>query len=362
MFMLNLTLAVIWEEFENERERQEEDEAGLIFDELKILERKGIVVEDQEKAEAAARKERREVAARAELTGDPVPNPWTKTPCIVKGWYALSINPWFGHFITLHIVVNTVTMALESHNWTLYRNTFNWDKPDVYLQIQEMVRHSQPLALTSALTALNYYFAAVFLLEAIIKLIGLSPREYFRDGFNCFDFIIVIFSIIEFIFAMLEVQGVAGLSVLRSFRLLRVFKLAKAWKTLQELIATILAALSDVIVAGCLLLLIMFIFSLLGMEAFGGNWNAETFGDPDEVPRANFDNFYNAFMTVFQVLTGENWNDLLWASYKTTGFLGWFYFIALTFLGNYMIFNLFLAILLAKFEEEVTRQSSMSKT
>ena len=56
-------------------------------------------------------------------------------------------------------------------------------------------------------------------------------------------------------------------------------------------------------------------------------------------------------MAVFQVLTGENWNDLLWAAYKTTGFLGWFYFIALTFVGNYMIFNLFLAILLSKFEE-----------
>jgi hypothetical protein len=352
MFMLNLTLAVIWEEFENERERQEEDEAGLIFDELKILERKGITVEDQETAELNIRKERRAAALRAELTGDPVPDPWTKTPCIVKGWYALSINMWFGHFITLHIVVNTVTMALESHDWKLFRETFNWDKPDVYDQLQVNGEAlSEPQALTTALGVLNYYFAAIFLCEAIIKLIGLSPREYFRDGFNCFDFTIVIFSIIEFIFAMLDVKGVAGLSVLRSFRLLRVFKLAKAWKTLQELIATILAALSDVIVAGCLLLLIMFIFSLLGMEAFGGNWNAETFGDPDEVPRANFDNFYNAFMTVFQVLTGENWNDLLWASYKTTGFLGWFYFIALTFLGNYMIFNLFLAILLAKFEE-----------
>ena len=133
MFMLNLTLAVIWEEFENEHERMKET-AMLISEELKILQRQGYTVQDQTDGEAMARKAHREAAARAELTGDPVPDPWTKTQCIVRGWYALSIHPWFGHFITLHIIVNTVMMALETHNWRLFRETFNWEKPDVYMQ------------------------------------------------------------------------------------------------------------------------------------------------------------------------------------------------------------------------------------
>ena len=356
MFMLNLTLAVIWEEFENEHARQEEDEVELILAELKILQRKGYTVESREEGEAAFRRERREAEVQAQLTGDPVPEPWTKKPCIVDGWYALSIHPWFGYFITIHIIVNTVTMALESHDWQLFRKTFNWAKSDVYMQHRLAGEAlSQPQNLTLALQVLNYYFSSIFFIEAIIKLIGLSPSNYFKDGFNCFDFSIVLFSITEILLEALNMNSITGLSVLRSFRLLRVLKLAKAWKTLQDLIRTILAAISDVFVAGCLLLVIMVIFTFLGMEIFGGNWNADTFGSADEVPRANFDDFFNAFMAVFQVLTGENWNDLLWAGYKTTGTLGWAYFIALTFVGNYMIFNLFLAILLSKFDENEAR-------
>ena len=126
---------------------------------------------------------------------------------------------------------------------------------------------AEPPSMTTALNTMNNYFAMIFLLEAIIKLIGLSPRHYFRDGFNCFDFAIVVFSIVEFVLSVVyDMQSVAGLSVLRSFRLLRVLKLAKTWKTLQELIRTILAAISDVMVAGCLLVVIMLIFSFLGME------------------------------------------------------------------------------------------------
>ena len=70
MFMLNLTLAVIWEEFENEHERMEEDEAMLISEELKILQRQGYTVQDQTEGEAMAQGAPRS-GARAELTGDP---------------------------------------------------------------------------------------------------------------------------------------------------------------------------------------------------------------------------------------------------------------------------------------------------
>ena len=69
MFMLNLTLAVIWEEFENEHERME-DEAMLISEELKILQRQGYTVQDQTESEAMARKAH-EAAARAELAEVP---------------------------------------------------------------------------------------------------------------------------------------------------------------------------------------------------------------------------------------------------------------------------------------------------
>jgi len=354
MFMLNLTLAVIWEEFENERERQEADEDELISQELHILQIKGIEVQDRDEAELKQRQKKRADSKKAELTGDPVPDPWGPA-CIRNTWYKLAIDKYFGFAITGAILLNTVTMGLEYHNWKLYRDTYNYgphfnNTPQSQnINIGEAL--SQPMALTIFLYYANYVFTFIFIFEMIVKMIGLSIPGYWADNFNKFDFVIVMFSIVELITVFLNLDGISGLSVLRSFRLLRVLKLAKSWSSLQELLITIVASLQDVTVAAGLACLMMFIFTLLGMEAFGGQWNAETFGSADDVPRANFDRFLDGFMTVFQVLTGENWNDLLWASYKTNGIIGYGYFLLLTFVGNYMIFNLFLAILLAKFEE-----------
>ena len=350
MFMLNLTLAVIWEEFENERIRQDADDCALIDQELVYLGMRGIQVQNREEAEMIIRKRKREERQKSELTGDPVPEPWGP-PCVRNHWYKLAISTYFGMFITIAILINTVTMALEYHNWTLYRATYNYNKT---LDSQNKMlgeAMSQPAALTTFLEVTNYIFTVIFTGEMIIKMVGLSPRGYWKDSFNKFDFTIVMFSLLDIITTSLGLAGISGLSVLRTFRLLRVLRLAKSWESLQQLLITIMASLLDVSVAAALAALMMFIFTLLGMEIFGGQWNVETFGSADAVPRANFDSFGDGFMTVFQVLTGENWNDLLWASYHSNGVVGWSYFLALTFIGNYMIFNLFLAILLAKFEE-----------
>merc|ERR1711871_1156930 len=157
---------------------------------------------------------------------------------------------------------------------------------------------------------------------------------------------------------------------LRSFRLVRVFKLARSWKDLQKLLSTIANSLVDVMSAAMLMLLVMFIFCLLGMQFFGGQWTPDAFGggcaregntttiacEGDDVPRANFDDFGWAFVTVFQVLTGENWNDLLWAGIAAghytsgTAIIAVLYFVLLNIIGNYVIMNIFLAILLAGFD------------
>ena len=354
MFMLNLTLAVIWEEFENERVREHDDQDHLIEQELHILSLSGISVEPQEEAELAMRQQKRLEEQTALITGEPKPDPPTGCwgpPCVRDYWYTVAISSHLNIIVTCAILINTVTMALEYHDWTLYRATYDYSKS---LNSQNQLLGealSQPMELTVFLQIANYVFTAIFIIELIIKVVGLSPARYWDDYFNKFDFVIVVFSIVDLATSLIGIDGIPGLTVLRTFRVLRVLKLAKSWKSLHDLLVTIMASLMDVTVAAALAMLMMFIFTLLGMEAFGGQWNVESFGSVEDVPRANFDSFGDGFMTVFQVLTGENWNDLLWASYKTSGTLGWGYFLALTFVGNYMIFNLFLAILLAKFEE-----------
>ena len=109
-----------------------------------------------------------------------------------------------------------------------------------------------------------------------------------------------------------------GLGALRTFRLMRVFKLARSWKDLQKLLLMIMQSVMDVTNAVALLGIIMFIFTLLGMQLFGGKMKWYYYGlTPGDKAKAHFDSFWWGFVTVFQVLTGENWNEVLYVESAT---------------------------------------------
>ena len=113
-------------------------------------------------------------------------------------------------------------------------------------------------------------------------------------------------------------------------------------------------------IASLLLLLALFIIiaALLGMQMFGGRFNyteSEMFNDnDDEKPRSNFDDFWNGVITVFQILTGEDWNEVMYTGMRAYGFGGpdgnlmgglvSIYFILIFVVGNYILLNVFLAI------------------
>ena len=98
-----------------------------------------------------------------------------------------------------------------------------------------------------------------------------------------------------------------------------------------------------------LMFLFVFIFMLLGMNIYGGK-----FGTGDEVPRGNFDSPAIAFITVFQILTMENWQSVMFDSMSSdqNKYLTAVYYVAWIFLGNFILLNLFLAILLDSFLSE----------
>lgn len=191
----------------------------------------------------------------------------------------------------------------------------------------------------------NIIVTIIFALEMIIKLIGLGWKGYKHDLFNRFDGIMVILGLIDMIFVS---SGLNGLIVLRAFRLLRVFKLARRWTSLRLLLTKMAKSLPTISYLGLLCLLCMFIYSLLGMQFFGGKLK-----DGDGEPaRANFDNLYWSFITIFQIITGENWNEVMYSAIASTNWFASMYFISLLIIGNYILFNLFLAILLQNFEED----------
>jgi voltage-dependent calcium channel L type alpha-1D len=106
-----------------------------------------------------------------------------------------------------------------------------------------------------------------------------------------------------------------------------------------------------------LLALFVFIYALLGMELFAYRVKFDENDVVDEEngssPRTNFDEFQYAVITIFIVLIGEDWNNVMYAYVRATNSLAIAFFMSLMILGNLVLLNLFLAILLKNFEEEV---------
>ncbi|XP_058631751.1 calcium channel, voltage-dependent, N type, alpha 1B subunit, a isoform X7 [Onychostoma macrolepis] len=207
-----------------------------------------------------------------------------------------------------------------------------------------IVHYDQPDWLTYALYLAEFVFLGLFLIEMSLKMYGLGPRTYFHSSFNCFDFGVIIGSIFEVIWAAVKPGASFGISVLRALRLLRIFKVTKYWNSLRNLVVSLLNSMKSIISLLFLLFLFIVVFALLGMQLFGGQFNFE-----DETPTTNFDTFPAAILTVFQILTGEDWNAVMYHGIESQGGVhrGMFcsvYFIVLTLFGNYTLLNVFLAI------------------
>ncbi|KAI6187261.1 Voltage-dependent L-type calcium channel subunit alpha [Aphelenchoides besseyi] len=196
-------------------------------------------------------------------------------------------------------------------------------------------------------TAANLFFVILFSMEMFLKMYSLGFNTYTTSQFNRFDCFVVISSILEFILVYFKLMKPLGVSVLRSARLLRIFKVTKYWTSLRNLVSSLLNSLRSIMSLLLLLFLFIVIFALLGMQVFGGKFN---FNPMQPKPRANFDTFIQALLTVFQILTGEDWNTVMYHGIESFGGVGTMgmlvsvYFIVLFICGNYILLNVFLAI------------------
>ncbi|CAJ0564538.1 unnamed protein product, partial [Mesorhabditis spiculigera] len=231
----------------------------------------------------------------------------------------------FTRGILVAILVNTLSMGVEYHN--------------------------QPEMLTHILEYSNYFFTGLFAFEMLLKVIADGLFGYLSDGFNLFDGGIVALSVLE-----LFQEGKGGLSVLRTFRLLRILKLVRFMPALRYQLMVMLKTMDNVTVFFGLLILFIFIFSILGMNLFGCKFCKLEPGKGQNLPwkkceRKNFDSLLWALITVFQILTQEDWNMVLFNGMSQTTPWAALYFVALMTFGNYVLFNLLVAILVEGFQE-----------
>ncbi|XP_077339841.1 sodium channel protein type 8 subunit alpha isoform X5 [Lithobates pipiens] len=245
---------------------------------------------------------------------------WVRIKTIVN---MIVMDPFVDLAITICIVLNTLFMAMEHYPMT--------EQFEGVLYVGNLV------------------FTGIFTAEMFLKLVAMDPYYYFQEGWNIFDSFIVSLSLME-----LGLQGVEGLSVLRSFRLLRVFKLAKSWPTLNMLIKIIgnsVGALGNLTVV---LAIIVFIFAVVGMQLFGKSYkDCVCKINPDCVlPRWHMNDFFHSFLIVFRVLCGE-WIETMWDCMEVAGqAMCLCVFMMVMVIGNLVVLNLFLALLLSSFSAD----------
>ena len=123
---------------------------------------------------------------------------------------------------------------------------------------------------------INYIFTGIYASECGLKIFGLGFVRYYSDGWNRFDFYIVMMSVVDIIMTLLDVSA-AGAAALRVFRIARVagrvarlLRVAKQVQGLQIISRTFVAASQSLAYMGVVLVLVIFIFAVLGMNLFGG--------------------------------------------------------------------------------------------
>ncbi|KAF7206979.1 sodium channel, voltage gated, type VIII, alpha subunit b isoform X4 [Nothobranchius furzeri] len=245
---------------------------------------------------------------------------WLKLKHIV---YLIVMDPFVDLAITICIVLNTLFMAMEHY---------------------PMTEHFEGVLSTG-----NLVFTGIFAGEMFAKLIAMDPYYYFQEGWNCFDGFIVTLSLVE-----LGLADVEGLSVLRSFRLLRVFKLAKSWPTLNMLIKIIGNSVGALGNLTLVLAIIVFIFAVVGMQLFGKSYKdcVCKIAQTCELPRWHMNDFFHSFLIVFRVLCGE-WIETMWDCMEVAGqAMCLIVFMMVMVIGNLVVLNLFLALLLSSFSAD----------
>ena len=206
------------------------------------------------------------------------------------------------------------------------------------------------------LQVLNLIFSGIFFIEAVLKLIAFK-LSYFKSGWNCFDFLVVFFSILD----ILMTQFASGLSflrvgpqlarIMRVLRVSRLLRLINKMDGLRALIQTITFSLPTLFNVSALLILNYFIFAVLGVFLFGEVYEGDQIN-----PWMNFNNFGKAIIMLFRCSTGEDWNRVMFDLSKTApnctegvdcgSSYSYLYFISFNIICSLIMLNLFILVII----------------
>jgi voltage-gated sodium channel len=208
--------------------------------------------------------------------------------------------------------------------------------------------------------AANVLASAIFTIEAVIKISAEwpSPIRYFYDRWNCFDFLIVICAFLD----------IPGLLLIRLLRLLNVLKLASSVPKLQILVGALFEAFPKMGYVFVILFGLWYVYSVIGVLVFRAN-------DP-----IHFNGLDIAFLTMFRVVTAEDWTDVMYINMYGCANYGYvgnedrcvasnaypnfssFFFVSFVFLGMFIGINLFIGVVMAGMDSARAENEYLQRT
>ena len=198
---------------------------------------------------------------------------------------------------------------------------------------------------------LDQLILLIFIVEILVKILaeGTKPWRYFMDSWNIFDFVIVAAVFMPF--------GGSSIAILRLLRLLRVLKLVRALPKLQLLVNALLRSIPSMGYVSLLLLLLFYIYAVAAVTFFGEN-------DP-----VHFSDLQTAMLSLFRVVTLEDWTDIMYINMYGCGDYGYsgimekctnskayplgsaLFFVSFVLFGTMIILNLFIGVIMTGMEE-----------
>jgi voltage-gated sodium channel len=177
----------------------------------------------------------------------------------------------------------------------------------------------------------NHLILGVFIVEAALKITAVSPRygAYFGNGWNLFDFSIVVLSLVP---ATEEFALVA-----RLIRILRVLRLVSAVPQLRLIVATLVRSIPSMGHVILLMSIIFYIYAVTGLHLFRTV-------DPE-----HWNSLGAALLTLFQIVTLEGWVELMETASKAHAW-AWVYFVSFVLVGTFVVLNLFIAVVINNLE------------
>ncbi|KAF0032584.1 hypothetical protein F2P81_014874 [Scophthalmus maximus] len=314
-FVLNMFVGVVVENFHKCRQHQEVEEAKR----------------REEKRQRRMEKKRRKAQKL------PYYSSYSHIRLMI---HTLCTNHYLDLIITFIICINVITMSLEHFN--------------------------QPHSLDLALKYCNYFFTSTFVLESVLKLIAFGFRRFFKERWNQLDLAIVLLSVMGITLEEIEISSALPINP-TIIRIMRVLRIARGHDGHGDVMSYPNTYTKWVGNLGLLFMLLFFIYAALGVELFGELVCNEDYPCEGMSRHATFENFGMAFLTLFQVSTGDNWNGIMkdtlrecppdngidvdYACNPSLQFISPMYFVSFVLTAQFVLINVVVAVLMKHLDD-----------